>query len=40
MAAMDGAAGVIRSQDDNQGQLEILKKRWFYNIAAKENAIV
>jgi hypothetical protein len=27
MAAMDGAAGVIRSQDDNQGQLEILKKR-------------
>jgi hypothetical protein len=26
MAAIDGAAGVIRSQDDNQGQLEILKK--------------
>jgi hypothetical protein len=26
MAIIDGAAGVIRSQDDNQGQLEILKK--------------
>lgn len=33
---IDGAAGVIRSQDDNQGQLEILKKGDFITLQQGE----